>query len=166
MNGNSFEDMQWLLLHSWFFSIGIETEGLSEEATCVLFVCLFVSKEHSSHWSWTNRCQEILPLFWWTQQKGNLYNIYRPPQRLSGTFKYACGGEYFSNFLFMQIVCLKYQVNYPICCERTSLNSKIKCALIVCLEVSKYILAVSFLWVLKVFNSRDHSPVNKPCWVS
>lgn len=45
--------------------------------------CLFVSlflKEHSGYWSWTNRCQEVLPLFRWAQQKGNLYHIYHPPQ--------------------------------------------------------------------------------------
>lgn len=39
--------------------------------------------------------------------------------------------------LFMNIVSLKYQVNYLICYERTPLNSKIKCALVAYLEVSE-----------------------------
>lgn len=148
--------------YRWLFSVRIETEGLSEETTWILCVCVFVSKEHSSHWSWTNRCQEILPLFWWAQQKGNLYNIYRPPQRLPGTFKYAGGGEYFfKNCLFMNIVSLKYQVSYLICYERALLNSKIKCALVAYLEVSEYI---SFEF-LEVFIAGDHSPVKKPHWV-
>lgn len=117
------------------------------------FVCVFVSKEHSGHWSRTNRCQKILPLLWWAQQKGNLHNIHRPPQRISGGFKYASGGKYLKNlFVCMQIVFLQYQVSYLLLLWENPLNSKIKCALIVHLEAWKHILAISFHWVLKVFH--------------
>lgn len=157
--------MYWLQWHVDCFCGNSNTGAVRRDHMHFVFLCVFVSKEHSSHRSWTHGCQEVLPVFWRAQQKGHVYNIYHPHQRLQGTFKYASGGEYLKTFVFTKIVFLRYWVNYLICCEGILLISKIKTALVAYLEVSKHILGISFLWIPKVLNPRGHSPVRKPLWV-